>query len=62
MAFVVLAGACLAIGSWTALAIQIISHILTHLGILGEEDVCTQRYGDAYRAYLKRVPRYFVFF
>lgn len=62
MAFVVLAGACLAVGSWTALAIQILSHFFTHLGILGEEDVCTQRYGDAYRAYLKRMPRYFVFF
>jgi len=62
MSFVALAGGCLAIGSWTALAIQIVSHFFTHLGILGEEDVCTQRYGDAYRAYLKSVPRYFVFF
>ena len=62
MSFVVLTGACLAIGSWSALAIQIVSHFFTHLGILGEEDVCSERYGDAYRAYLKRVPRYFVFF
>ncbi len=62
MSFMVLAGACLAVGSWTALAIQIASHFFTHLGIIGEEDVCTKRYGDAYRAYLKRVPRYFIFF
>jgi len=62
MAFVVLLGACLAIGSWSALALQIASHFFTHLGILGEEEVCAQQYGDAYRAYLKRVPRYFVFF
>jgi protein-S-isoprenylcysteine O-methyltransferase Ste14 len=62
MSFVVLAGACLAIGSWSALAIQIVSHFFSHLGILGEEDVCSKRYGDSYRAYLKRVPRYFVFF
>jgi protein-S-isoprenylcysteine O-methyltransferase Ste14 len=62
MSFVVLAGACLAVGSWTALAIQIVSHLFTHLGILGEEDVCIRRYGDSYRAYLRRVPRYFVFF
>jgi protein-S-isoprenylcysteine O-methyltransferase Ste14 len=41
---------------------QIISHLFTHLGILGEEDVCTRRHGDSYRAYLRRVPRYFVFF
>ena len=61
MSFVVLAGACLAIGSWSALAIQVVSRFFTHLGILGEEEVCAQRYGDAYRAYLRRVPRYFVF-
>jgi protein-S-isoprenylcysteine O-methyltransferase Ste14 len=62
MSFVVLAGACLAVGSWSALAIQFVSHFFTHLGILGEEEVCTRRYGDSYCAYLKRVPRYFVFF
>jgi protein-S-isoprenylcysteine O-methyltransferase Ste14 len=62
MSFVVLTGACLAIGSWTALAIQIVSHFFSHLGILGEEEACSRRYGDAYRAYLKRVPRYFIFF
>jgi protein-S-isoprenylcysteine O-methyltransferase Ste14 len=62
MSFVVLAGACLAIGSWSALAIQVVSHFFTHLGILGEEEVCARKYGDAYRAYLRRVPRYFVLF
>lgn len=62
MSFVVLAGACLAVGSWTALAILIGSHVFTHLGILGEEQVCLQQYGEAYRAYLKRVPRYFILF
>jgi protein-S-isoprenylcysteine O-methyltransferase Ste14 len=61
MSFVVLAGACLAIGSWSALAVQVVSHFFTHPGILGEEEVCARQYGDAYRAYLKRVPRYFVF-
>jgi protein-S-isoprenylcysteine O-methyltransferase Ste14 len=62
MSSLVLAGACLAIGSWTALAIQLVSHFFSHLGILGEEEVCARKYGDDYRAYLKRVPRYFVFF
>jgi protein-S-isoprenylcysteine O-methyltransferase Ste14 len=62
MSFVVLTGACLAIGSWLALAILVASHFFSHLGILGEEEVCADRYGDSYRAYLKRVPRYFVFF
>jgi len=62
MSFVVLTGASLAIGSWTALAILIASHIFSHLGILGEEEVCAKRYGGATRAYLKRAARYFIFF
>lgn len=62
MSFFVLAGACLAIGSWSALVILIASHLFTHLGILGEEEVCAEQYGDAYRAYLKKVPRYFFLF
>ena len=60
--FVVLVGACVAIGSWSALAILLVSHFFSHWGILGEEQVCAERYGDAYRAYLSRVPRYFVLF
>jgi protein-S-isoprenylcysteine O-methyltransferase Ste14 len=29
---------------------------------VAEEEVCLQSYGEAYRAYMKRVPRYFLFF
>lgn len=36
--------------------------VLGHYGILAEEEVCLQQYGDDYRAYMQRVPRYFVFF
>jgi protein-S-isoprenylcysteine O-methyltransferase Ste14 len=31
-----------------------------HANILAEEEVCLAAYGDAYRDYLKRVPRYFI--
>jgi protein-S-isoprenylcysteine O-methyltransferase Ste14 len=34
---------------------------LQHLGILAEEEVCLRRYGEPYRAYMERVPRYFLF-
>jgi len=30
--------------------------------ILAEEEVCLKQYGEAYRDYLKLVPRYFLFF
>lgn len=33
-----------------------------HGVILGEEKYCEQTYGDTYRDYKKRVPRYFLFF
>jgi protein-S-isoprenylcysteine O-methyltransferase Ste14 len=61
MASVVLLGTCIAIGSWPALVLLVVARLLEHLGIVAEEEVCLKQYGDAYRAYLKRVPRYFVF-
>jgi protein-S-isoprenylcysteine O-methyltransferase Ste14 len=62
MSAVVLLGACIAIGSWLALVLWLAARVLTHFGILGEEQVCLRQYGDAYRAYMDRVPRYFLFF
>ena len=61
MSTVVIVGACIAIGSWLALVMSIGARVFGHFGILAEEEVCLKRYGEVYRAYLKRVPRYFVF-
>jgi len=55
-------GICLAIGSWAALLTLFLSRLLQHYGILGEEEACLAQYGDSYRAYMERVPRYFWFF
>jgi len=60
--FIYLLGVCLAIGSWVAIFTLLISKILQHFSILAEEEVCLKRYGESYRAYLDRVPRYFLFF
>jgi protein-S-isoprenylcysteine O-methyltransferase Ste14 len=62
MASVVLLGTCIAIGSWSAVVLLVVARLLEHLGIVAEEEICLKQYGVAYRAYLKRVPRYFVFF
>jgi protein-S-isoprenylcysteine O-methyltransferase Ste14 len=62
MATLVLLGACIAVGSWLALAALAAARLLEHLGIVAEEEVCLTRYGNSYRAYLDRVPRYFLFF
>ena len=62
MLFVVFLGSCFAIGSWLALFMLMMSKVFQHLGILAEEEACLAQYGESYRAYMKRVPRYFVFF
>jgi protein-S-isoprenylcysteine O-methyltransferase Ste14 len=55
-------GISLAIGSWAALLTLLLSRFFQHFGILAEEEVCLRRYGEPYRAYLTRIPRYFLFF
>jgi len=60
--FVIFLGICVAIGSGAALFMLVMSKLLQHFGILAEEEVCLRRYGESYRAFTARVPRYFVFF
>jgi len=62
MLFISSVGICLAIGSWLALLILSISRFFGHFRTLAEEEACIERYGDSYRAYMKHVPRYFLFF
>ena len=62
MSSVVLLGACIAVGSWSAVSMLAAARVLSHFGILAEEEVCLKQYGDSYRAYMERVPRYFVIF
>jgi protein-S-isoprenylcysteine O-methyltransferase Ste14 len=60
--FVFILGICVAIGSWVALFMLMMSKILQHFSILAEEEVCLQRYGESYRTFMEKVPRYFLFF
>ncbi len=60
--FVIFFGICVAIGSWAALFALLVSKLLQHYGILAEEEVCLKLYGESYGAYMKQVPRYFLFF
>ncbi len=62
MLFISGVGICIAIGSWLALLVLIISKFFGHLRSLAEEEACLEQYGDSYRSYMKRVPRYFLFF
>ena len=62
MSSLVLLGASMAVGSWAAVLMWVVARVLSHLGIVAEEEICLKQYGDSYRAYTERVPRYFVFF
>lgn len=62
MSSLVVLGACIAIGSWVSVLIWAAARLLAHFGILAEEQVCLKQYGEPYRAYLERVPRYFIIF
>jgi len=62
MFFITFIGICIAIGSWTALFVQLLSSIFLHSRVLAEEKACLERYGEAYQNYIKRVPRYLLCF
>ena len=55
-------GISIAIGSWIALILIGIGIIAAHNKVLAEEEACLQMYGESYRDYTERVPRYFLFF
>ena len=55
-------GISIAIGSWTAFALMILGVIGGHNRILAEEETCLEQYGESYKTYMERIPRYFLFF
>jgi len=55
-------GIGIAIGSWPAFIFMIIGVILAHYKILAEEEACLEQYGESYKNYMERIPRYFLFF
>lgn len=56
----VILGTCIAVGSWLAAALWAAARVMEHFGILAEEEVCLRQYGESYRAYMQRIPRYFI--
>jgi len=58
----VIMGACIAIGSWSALLLLLLTRLFGHFGILAEEEICLDSYGEVYGQYMQEIPRYFFFF
>lgn len=59
---VIFFGICLMVASLPAIGFLILAKVLEHNGILEEERLCLHYYGETYRAYMQRVPRYFWLF
>jgi len=55
-------GIGIAIGSWPVFAFMVLGVIGAHNKILAEEEACLKQYGESYKNYMERIPRYFLFF
>jgi len=55
-------GISIAMGSWPAFALIGIGIIGAHGKVLAEEEACLRAYGESYRKYMERVPRYLLLF
>ncbi len=59
--FTLFTGISIAIGSWIAFLVLILSRILNSAGDRAEEKECLEYYGDSYKEYMEKVPRYLLF-
>ncbi len=57
----VLSGVAIMSGILLYLGIILVVTIIYHLQILAEEKACLEQYGDSFRVYMDKVPRYFLF-
>ncbi len=57
-AFIALLGICTATASWICLVLSTALILLIHLQVLTEESYYLKKYGNAYREYMNRVPRW----
>jgi len=56
--FLIFVGISLACASWLFLLLTIIWMILADRGVVAEERLCLETYGDSYREYMNRTPRW----
>jgi protein-S-isoprenylcysteine O-methyltransferase Ste14 len=59
--FFVLLGSAISVGVWLYIGLVVLVGIIYHKQILDEEKACIKKYGDSYREYMERIPRYFLF-
>ena len=57
-----LLGIGIAGASWLMIVLVILYAVVNHFTVLAEERFCSKKYGEPYRAYMRTVPRYLLFF
>ena len=56
--FLIFGGTSIACVSWVFLLFTAVFIILSHIDVVSEERSCLQKYGNAYREYMNRTPRW----
>jgi protein-S-isoprenylcysteine O-methyltransferase Ste14 len=56
--FLIFGGTGIACVSWVFLLLTAVIMILSHIGVVSEERFCLQKYGNAYREYMNKTPRW----
>jgi protein-S-isoprenylcysteine O-methyltransferase Ste14 len=56
--FLMFVGIGIACASWVFLLCAVVWIISWNIGVVSEERVCLEKYGDAYREYMNRTPRW----
>jgi protein-S-isoprenylcysteine O-methyltransferase Ste14 len=51
-------GAGIASASWVFLVFSILNVFLSNISVTVEERFCLERYGDGYREYMNRIPKW----
>ena len=59
--FLVLLGSAVVTGIWLYIGLVFLVSVIYHKQILDEETACIKKYGESYREYMERIPRYFLF-
>ena len=60
MLLIIGVGISVALGSWVLLLLRVSAFGLEHAGVIAEENECLRRFGEPYKEYMDRVPRYFL--
>jgi protein-S-isoprenylcysteine O-methyltransferase Ste14 len=56
--FLIFIGAGIASASWLFLLLSIVGTIMSSVSLTAEERFCLERYGDVYRKYMERTPKW----